>query len=240
MVIKFQAFVFAVLISFPIFGQSTVYGIKGGPLIGIQNWNNSQRGPLLSGHVIVSAETWSEEDLNSLFAQLGYHNRGSSIRQLFINPNTGFNPQSRAFVFSNVGLTVGAKRRIRAGTWSPFYSVGIRGEYTIRTNLDEFQDDNFTAPTAYPLNEFVEPWNYGLYAGGGTELRLTEYIGAVFELSVNPDLSRQYFQPPLNNVSIYNPWTGQTITSLRERTIRNVTLEFTVGLRFLRKVVYID
>jgi len=214
--------------------------VKGGPLIGTQNWNNSQRGPLISGHVILGVESWQEDDLNSLFAQIGYHNRGSSLRQVFLNPTTGFNPQSRSFVFRNLALTVGAKRRISLGTWRPFYSVGLRGEYTLGTNLDEFQDDNFTAPTAYPLNEFVMPWNYGIYAGGGTELKLTEYIGAVFELSVNPDLSRQYFQPPLNNVSIYNPWNGQTQTSLRERTIRNVSLEFTVGLRFLRKVVYID
>lgn len=240
MEIKFKTIVFLLFIASSVGAQSYVYGIKGGPVIGTQNWNNNQRLPLISGHLIASVETWSEDDPNVLFAQLGFHNRGSSLRQLFVNPNSGFIPQSRSFEFRNLALTVGAKRRIRIGTWSPYYTVGLRGEYTVNTNLQEFQDDNFTAPTTYPLNEFVNKWNYGLYGGGGTEFQFTEYIGAVLELSVNPDLSRQYFQPPLNNISIYNPFTGQTTTSLRERTIRNVSLEITLGLRFLRKVEYID
>ncbi len=240
MVTRIYLFFLFITLGLSASAQSYTFGIKGGPVLGTQNWNNGQRQPLLSGHFIVSAETWGEDDPNSLFAQLGYHNRGSSIRQLFLNPVTGFNPQSRSFVFSNLGLTIGAKRRLRLGTWSPFYTVGLRGEYTIRTNLDEYQDANFTAPTAYPLNEFVNKWNYGLYAGGGTEFAISEFIGAILEVSVNPDLSRQYFQPPLSNVSIYNPWSGQSVSNLPERTIRNVSLEVTLGLRFLRKVEYID
>jgi len=227
-------------ISFTLSAQSYVFGVKGGPVIATQNWNNFQRNPLIDLHGIFSIETWGEDDPNVLFAQIGYQTRGSSLRQVFINPTSGFNPQTRSFKFRNLALTVGAKRRIRLGTLTPYYSIGLRGEYTVNTNLDEFVDQNFTAPTSYPLNEFVNKWNYGLYGAGGVEFSFTEYIGAVLELSVNPDLSRQYFQPPLNDVSIYNPFTGQTTRGLPEREIRNVTLEITLGLRFLRKVEYID
>lgn len=228
-------------ISIGLNAQSYVFGVKGGPVIATQNWNNFQRNPLIDLHGILSIETWGEDDPNVLFAQLGYHTRGSSLRQNFItNPTSGFRPQTSAFKFRNLALTIGAKRRIRIGTFTPYYSVGIRGEYTVTTNLDEFVDQNFTAPTSYPLNEFVNNWNYGIYGGGGVEFSFTEYIGGVLELSVNPDLSRQYFQPPLSDVSIYNPFTGQTTRGLPEREIRNVTLEITLGLRFLRKVEYID
>lgn len=221
--------------------QSYVFGVKGGPVIATQNWNNSQRNPLVDLHGIFSIESWGEDDPNVLFAQVGYHTRGSSLRQLFINPTSGFIPQTRSFKFRNLALTVGAKRRIKVGNlFTPYYSVGLRGEYTVTTNLDEFFDQNFTAPTAYPLNEFVNKWNYGIYGAGGVEFAFTEYIGGVFELSINPDLSRQYFQPPLNDVSIYNAFSGTTTRGLPEREIRNVTIELTLGLRFLRKVVYID
>ncbi|GLR18638.1 hypothetical protein [Portibacter lacus] len=220
--------------------QSYVFGIKGGPVIATQNWNNFQRNPLFAGHAILSIETWAEDDPNSLFAQIGYHERGSSLRQNFINPTTGFSPQTNSFKFRNAGLTIGAKRKIRMGTWSPYYTLGIRGEYTFSTNLDEFVDKNFTSITTYPLNEFVEHWTYGIYAGGGTEFEISEFIGAVVELSVLPDLGRQYYQPALNDVSVYNPYTGTTTRGLSEKTIRNVSLEISFGLRFLRKVEYID
>ena len=139
-----------------------------------------------------------------------------------------------------MALTVGAKRRISMGTFKPFYSVGIRGEYTLRTNLDEFRLQNSTAISTYPINEFVRKFNYGIYVGGGVEYEIRELIGAVVEISVNPDLSRQYFQPPLTGVINPNPFNGQSVVDLAQREIRNVTLEVTLGLRFLRKVEYID
>ena len=227
-------------LSISVSSQSYVFGIKGGPLLATQDWSGFQRGPLVNFHAIASIESWREDDPNVLFAQLGYHTRGSSLRQVFINPFSGFTPQTRAFKFNNLALTVGAKKRISMGIWSPFYSVGIRGEYNISTNLDEFVDQNYTAPTSYPVNEFVRKFTYGIYVGGGTEFEFADLIGAVFEVSINPDLNRQYFQPPLKNVYSPNPFNGQTLIDLPEREIRNITVEITLGLRFLRKVEYYD
>ena len=226
------------IFSFSTEAQSFIFGVKGGPVIATQNWSNFQRNPLLDGHGIVFIETWAEGDPNVLFAQLGYHTRGSSLRQIFVNQNLGFNPQTRSFRFRNLALTIGAKRRhLFTDRYNVFYSVGIRGEYNISTNLDEFVASNISAPTTYPLNQFVVPFTYGIYGGGGAEFEISDLIGAVVELSVNPDLSRQYFQPPLNNV--INPVNGM-IVSLREKEIRNISIEISFGFRFLRKVVYID
>lgn len=232
--------IFILLLTGTTFGQSYVFGLKGGPILGIQNWSGFQRNPLIDAHGIFSIESWEEDDPNVLFAQIGYHTRGSSLRQVFRNPNIGLNPQTRAFRFRNLALTLGAKKRLSMGLFSPYYAVGIRGEYNIGTNLDEFRAQNSTAITTYPLNEFVNKFTYGLYLGGGVEYEFAELIGAVFEFSVNPDIGRQYFQPPLTGVLNPNPINGQSTVNLPEREIRNITLEFTIGLRFLRKVEYID
>lgn len=236
-IIALIVFAFTIL---NISAQSYVFGVKGGAVLATQNWSGFQRGPLIDFHGIASIETWAEDEPNILFAQLGYHTRGSSLRQVFVNPTIGFNPQTRAFKFRNLAMTLGAKRKISMGTISPFYSVGIRGEYNLSTNLDEFRLQNQTAITTYPVNEFVNKFTYGLYLGGGAEFEFRELIGGVAEISINPDLNRQYFQPPLTGVINPNPGTGQTVVNLSEREIRNITIEFTVGLRFLRKVEYID
>jgi hypothetical protein len=237
---RYIIFIILCLASIKQEAQSFVFGFKGGPVIATQNWSNFQRDPLFDLHGIAFIETWAEDSPNILFAQIGYHARGSSLRQIFVNPATGFIPQTRSFRFRNLALTVGAKKKLSMGTWSPFYTVGLRGEYTVSTNLDEFVDQNFTSRTAYPLNEFVRKFNYGIYVGGGTEFAINDLIGVVMELSVNPDLSRQYFQPPLTNVYNPNPFNGQSTINLSEREIRNVTLELTFGFRFLRQVVYYD
>ncbi len=218
-------------------GQSTVFGFKGGPVIATQSWSTFQRQPLLDLHGILFIESWGEDEPNAFFAQIGYHTRGSSLRQVFVNPTIGLSPQTRSFKFHNLALTVAAKRKLRFDRFTPYYTVGLRGEYNISTNLNEFRLQNTTAITSYPQDEFVVPFTYGLYAGGGFEFNFTELIGGQIEVSVNPDLSRQYFQPPLSNV--IDPVTGRPV-SLSEREIRNTTLEISLGLRFLRKVVYVD
>ena len=218
--------------------QSFVFGFKGGPVMATQNWSSFQREPLFDLHGIAFIETWGEDDPNALFAQLGYHTRGSSLRQLFVNPTLGFVPQSRSFKFRNLAATVGGKRKFYlTDKIDGYYSLGIRGELNINTNLDEFRLQNQTAITSYPLNEFVRPFTYGVYAGGGFEFKIAELVGVMAELSVNPDLNRQYFQPPLTNV--LDPVTGMT-RNLQEREIRNITLELSIGIRLLRKVIYVD
>ena len=122
-----------------------------------------------------------------------------------------------------------------------YYLFGVRLDYTIDTNLDEFQEFNERFPTysIYPIDSplFIRNFNYGASLGAGLEFPFSEYISGLLEFTVNPDFSIQYQQPAIPNVT--DPYTGNSVT-LRERNIRNVTFEVTLGFRFLRKIEYID
>ena len=107
------------------------------------------------------------------------------------------------------------------------------GEYT------DLLEANPILAGLYPIDsdEFIRNINYGITAGGGFETTLSEFVGLLFEFTINPDFSIQYQQPRIDNV--LDPYTGNT-RSIAERKIRNLTFELTVGFRFLRKVEYID
>ncbi|PSR14292.1 MAG: hypothetical protein DA408_15225 [Bacteroidetes bacterium] len=230
----------------------TYYGIKGGLTIGTQQWNTFDRDPLIGYHTILTVESLPVEDKFSLFAQVGYHLKGSAIRRsLFGNPFNAnlvsFPPQK--FEFHNISLSVGAKQVFGEVNKSKlYYLFGIRGDYTMGTNLDEYEifverNPNFAG--IYPLNIYysgetllgVRRLNYGFLAGGGITLPFSEFVEGLLEFTVNPDFSLQYEQPSIPNV--VDPFSGQT-RSIPERKIRNLTFEITVGFRFLKKVEYID
>lgn len=221
--------------------QSFVFGPKFGPLIGNQQWQGFQRDPLFDLHAMVFIETYSEDNDGSLFAQLGYHRRGSALRNIAYNTALGFRPSSRAFRFNNAVLTLGAKKVFaETNLFRSFYAVGIRGEYTINTNLDEFSFSNPNFFSFYPQDAFVRHWNYGLYAAAGVEIELWKLVGLQIDLSVNPDVSLQYYQPPIDNVTVITI-TGDTMTTnISEREIRNLTFEISFGFRFLRLVEYVE
>ncbi len=228
------------------FAQGYVFGIKGGPSIGVQNWGNSfQRDPLFRYHGALFIESLPEGDQWSLFAQAGYHARGSAIRNRnFFDPisNNFFRPPADIFLFHNAALILGAKQKFDMGVNSKwFYSFGIRGEYTIDTNLDIYSrfNEQFPAFSIYPFDEpfYINEFNYGFSGGAGIEIPLSDMIGVLLEFTVNPDFSLQYRQPAIPNVR--DPWSGQN-TTIPERRIRNLTFELTAGFRFLRKVQYID
>lgn len=242
------------LFSFSTLGwsQGTYYGIKGGLTIGTQQWNAFDRDPLIGYHAILSMESFPESGQFSLFAQAGYHLKGSAIRRsLFGNPfNSSFvSFPTQRFEFHNISLSVGAKQVItELGNSRVYYLFGIRGDYTLDTNLDEYErfvERNQITAGIYPLDVYftsesllgVRRLNYGFIAGGGLTFPFSEYIDGLVEFSINPDFSLQYEQPAIPNV--IDPITGQTRT-LSERKIRNLTFEITVGARFLRKVEYID
>jgi hypothetical protein len=221
--------------------QSFVFGPKFGPLIGNQQWQGFQRDPLFDFHGMLFIESYSEDNDGSLFAQLGYHRRGSALRNIAYNTALGFRPSSRAFRFNNIVLTLGAKKVFaETNLFKSFYAVGIRGEYTINTNLDEFAFTNPNFFTFYPQDAFVRHWNYGLYAAAGVEIALWDLVGMQIDLSVNPDISLQYFQPPIDNVTIITVTGDQMTTNISEREIRNLTFEISFGFRFLRLVEYVD
>ncbi len=225
-----------------------VFGAKGGLSVGIQKWNNFQRDPLYTYHAIAFMESLPVEGKFSVFLQGGYHIRGSAIRtRSFVgrDPSTGqpreFSARTTKYEFRNVAVSLGGKQRFPFGTDNYFYYLlGIRGEYTVGTNLNEFAElNNYTFAGYYPMDDFgwVKKWNAGMILGGGVEFDLAERMGIMVELTVNPDLTNQYNQPPIPNVP--NPVTGNN-TTIQERLIKNTTVELSVGFRFLRLVEYID
>ncbi len=213
-----------------IYSQSFWFGPKLGPTISFQQWNNIEQDALFTYHGALFIETFDEESPSSLYAQLGYHTRGSAIR---VNDFfSGFN-SSQGFEFNNVALILGAKRKFSTmGSFDAFYTVGIRGEYTVGTNLVEYERfESFF----YPMDQFVNKINYGLSFGGGLEYKLSEFIGGSLEFTISPDLSFQYQSPEIGNIT--NPFTGN-VTNVGERQIRNLSAEISLSIRFLRKVIY--
>ncbi|HMR87088.1 MAG TPA: hypothetical protein PKD51_02980, partial [Saprospiraceae bacterium] len=168
----------------------------------------------------------------ALYASVGYHTRGSSIQ--FFSFNNTFLPR-QGYKFNNVVLELGAKRSLNLDKdFDPYFIIGIRGEYTVSTNFKDLESLNnpFT-----PNDVFVRKFNYGVTAGGGFEMEMSELSNVFFEVAIQPDLSFQYEAPPR---AVIDPFQiGQTINLPLER-VRNLSLELKVGVRFLRKVEYID
>lgn len=228
--------------SFIAIGQGGYYfGVKGGLCVGFQNWSGFEQDPAYKYQGDLFIENRTEGDRFGVFAQLGYHVRGSALRNRTYNSVFGgiTRPPAREFLFNNAVLGLGGKQKFDFGKSSKlFYSFGVRLEYTINTNLGEYAEINQILKY-YPFddNTFIRKINYGILAGGGMELEVSEFFGLILELTVNPDFSNQYMQPAIPNV--IDPYSGQTRT-LPERKIRNLSIELSLGFRFLRKVEYID
>lgn len=221
-------------------GQLVGYVVKGGPSIGTQRWDDFEQDPLVGFHAVGQVESISEASPRTVYAALGFHRRGSAIRtgrRTYVDRTTGeevrIANRTIPFRFDNVALTLGAKQIWPAGEGRQvFFSVGVRGERTVAVNLGgDVNNQNYGFGLAYPVEEFVTRWLYGVDFGGGFDFELAAALDGVVELRVSPDMSRQYFQPPLGNV--VDPVTGNNV-ALRERSIRNLSLELSVGLRFLR------
>ncbi len=220
------------------FSQSFWFGAKGGAAMNFQSWGNGSfsgsvnRDPLFSLNGDIFIESYDEYNKGTLYAQVGYHTRGSSFR--FFSFNNTFTEQ-QGFKFRNIVLELGAKKSLNLDKeLDPYFILGIRGEYTVGTNLDDYI--NFGS-LYYPINEFVRKFNYGVTAGGGFEMKMSELSNVFVEFLLQPDLSFQYEQQPIFNV--IDPWTSQPV-NLGLRQVRNLSIELKVGLKFLRKVEYID
>lgn len=235
-VIKSILFLFIAISSS--YSQSFWVGVKGGGAMNFQSWGDGSfsgsvnRNPLFSINGDVYIESYDEYKKGALYGQIGFHTRGSSLR--FFSFNNTFS-QQQGFKFRNVVAEIGAKKSFSVGKeFEPYFLVGIRGEYTVSTNLDDYV--NF-GNLYYPINEFVRKFNYGVTAGGGFEMVMSELSNVFAEFSIQPDLSFQYEQQPLYN--IIDPWTSQPV-NLGLRQVRNLSIELKVGVKFLRKVEYID
>ena len=97
-------------------GQDYAFGVKGGLTLGFQNWGNAlSNDALVSWHGITFIETADEENRFAVFAQLGYHNKGSALRNRnFRNILTGNINRAPAteFIFSELIAYSGRKAEI--------------------------------------------------------------------------------------------------------------------------------
>lgn len=244
----FNFLFFSFSLSISAISQGYAFGIKSGLTVATQKWDASfQREPYLTYHASAFIETYSKEDQFTLFAQAGYHKKGSSIRTFrqVIQTPTGFAefPGLRTpFEFGNASLILGAKQKYDFKKSSKlYYLIGVRGDYTIHTQLrPDGVDQSNSYFFIYPFDEFVNKFNYGATVGGGIQFNFSELVGGIIELSIHPDFSRQYNQPEIRNVRNPNPLSQNSLTSIPERQIVNTTLELSLGLRFLHKIIYID
>ncbi len=221
--------------------QSTVFTFLGGLSGGNQKWDNfSNQAMLFKYHGALRIENLSNErDYASVFAQIGYHVRGSRQRFRFLFQGGGISNSAINYEFNNLALILAAKSKRDFGEKHKFYYYGgLRGEYTLNTNLSRLSQVNQFFTIYYPSDGFVRKWNAGVSGGAGLELNLRELVGATIEFSIHPDFTRQYQQPAIPNViDPNNPGVPITVSA---REIRNFSFELSVGLRLIRKVVYVD
>ena len=126
-------------------------------------------------------------------------------------------------------ITTDAKR-------NGYYMLGLRLEYTATTNLNARP-----ANTIFNLvdDTYVNRFNYGVTLGGGFEMKLDDAKVVFLEISVMPDLSKQYEQ--LEQLTVENPnpnpggpFPSPQFVTINPQEVRNVALEFKVGIKFLR------
>jgi hypothetical protein len=227
--------------------QGTVYALKGGLAVGNQSFNNgptTSNGLLFKPYGDFLIESAPADNSGVMYFQVGYHPRGHAKRfpsGAYINSQgqqQAFESFSQEFIFHNVGLTVGFKKRNILNNPNAYYILGLRGEYTVADNLATASGGGIYS-LYNPTSDFVNKFVYGLTLGGGYEFPFSELTGGFIEFSVHPDIGRQYFQPALQ-VNFRDPFSGQTITSIPEQSIRNLSFEITIGFRFLRKIEYVD
>jgi hypothetical protein len=230
--------IFLVLFIFSVPVSAQYFVFKGGASIGTQKWDNSfDREPLLGYHGAFAIESQSEEDeYAAFFAQIGFHNKGSANRTRFLFQGGGTQNFKQKFKFNNFSLMFGAKqKKILDDTKKYYYLYGIRGDYTLNTNIDNLSQANSYILIINPFMSGVQRWMLGVTVGGGLEINFKELVGAQIELTINPDITPQYKQGPIPNVI-----TSQGTINIEQRRIRNTTIEVSVGLRLLRKVIYED
>lgn len=216
--------------------QSFIFGPKLGPTIAIQQWDGRQGDALFTGHAALFIESYREDDPSSLYAQLGYHVRGSAERDISIDAISGTAFRRNVnYKFNNISLLLGAKQILNMDAKAkPFYTLGVRAEYTLKTNLNRYEGSAFQL--YFPSDFFVRKFNYGISGGGGFQYELNDLIGGTVELTISPDISKQYEQLPIPNV--IDPRNVGSSRTLPQQNVRNLSLEISVSLRLLRKVEY--
>ncbi len=223
-----------------------LFGIKGGPSLGNQDWSGLETELLLAYHGALFVESVPAQGRFSLYGQLGYHLRGSRIsrRRGFAFGGNQVTLPADDFRFQNLSLSVGAKSVFNYTSFADLYYVlGLRVDYNVDTNLDEYDQLEGSFGTAFRLNypfespDFINEVTYGASFGAGALIPISENMSGFIEITAHPDFNFQYNQPPIDNV--IDPFGGAPRT-ISARQIRNFTIEISFGLRFLRKWRYVD
>jgi len=218
--------------------QHTGYSFKFGPTMGIQQWDGFDRGPLFGYHADIQVENISETDARTLFAALGYHQRGSANRFRYsVLGRNEIRQTTTKFIFNNAVLTAGGKQLYALQKLQGHVSIALRGEVNInyKTQIDDqvvVNDTRFTQ--SFPQEQFVNRFLYGIDIGAGIEFPLSPTLDGLLEFKVSPDLSRQYFQPPVPG---FDPISGNN-RIYPERRINNISFELSFGIRLIRYSEY--
>jgi hypothetical protein len=216
----------------PTQSQSYAFGVKAGPSLATQKWNGfGGREPLIRPQLDLFIESQSNVSKSSLFAQLGHHTRGSALRFYAYYDQINMRDvksQTSNIQFKNIVLGVGAKRKADVGIGQAYYMIGLRGEYTYDTEMG-----GYLIAFEGLENKFL----FGALFGGGYELPFGRFVSGIIEASINPDFTKQLFLAP--QPTGYTDNNGNEII-LREQNVSNVSIEISVGLRFLREITYYD
>lgn len=217
-------FLSTLLIVFLIFGvndlhaQYSIWSFKAGPSLGFQRWNGiGSTQPLLGMHGAIAVESYDPGKPFAFFAELAYHQRGSSQR---INAGTtqdginydGFNIKNK---FHNISFALGGRKSFGQDL-RYFYSLDIRAEYTLKYELSNYFEG---------FGDFVRRFNYGLDVGGGVNIPMGFHMGFV-QLQLQPDLSRQIFSLRFAG----QDYQGNDIIYPEQKVV-NYSLELSVGIR---------
>ena len=142
-----QLYILCILFFTPsvFYAQSSAFGVKGGLVVGNQRFDGSgtfDNSLLFKYQGDVFIESAPEDATSVMYAQLGYHARGHARRYRsggYDNGTGGFvkiDGFTQNFIFNNIALGIGFKRRNVLNKEHAYYGIGIRGEYTINTNLE--------------------------------------------------------------------------------------------------------
>lgn len=223
-----------------------LFGLKGGPSLGNQDWTGLETELLLAYHADFYYETIPAQGKFSFFGQAGYHVRGSKIsrRRGITFGGNGVTLPADDFRFQNLSLALGAKSVVSYTRFADlYYLLGLRVDYNLDTNLDQYDQLEGSFGLAFRANypiespDFINKVTYGAIFGGGALIPISNKMSGFIELSANPDFNFQYNQGPIENV--IDPFTSGNRT-IGARAIRNFTIELSFGLRFLRKWQYVD
>ncbi len=208
--------------------QTNGFGFKLGPSLGFQKWGGgNQTDPLLRWHIAAFMDSESSDGKNVIYGQLGYHVKGGGIRiPFFYDINGNRYPGSTyGMEFHNLSFELGLKRFLKLAQWKPYYAVGLRGEYTLNTNLEIYKE----------LEEWTRKWNYGITLRIGSEFKFKKLMNMGIEFTIAPDLSKQVYVPA--SIRRIDPFTGQPTPGYEQSTV-NTTLELSVYLRFMQLIIY--